>query len=416
MAYELQLAYNDSATLYAIIRRTSDNYVWNGSAFEVWSSGSIANYDVPLTDRGGDMYNADFPSAIAAGDYIVFYYLQSGGTAAITDNLIGRPTRRYWNGAVLSSSSSVTLSAYALATLAQVKQDLGITDGSSDTALTEDINAATAAIERALGGRKIVARNYRERADGMNHYRLRTKQFPIITITRQSYGESNAMSIAYSGSAIRAESAVFNDYSSSTSGGMRIASTATNGTLTTNNLLFADYPTVTLLAAAITAVSGWTATTITNIPSADLNPQVLGNNKSTTLYATYADQAWPDHTVNYQTGIIELRSPSPHFGINRRALPDWYQHDARDYVPEWRPVGFQGYLIEYRAGHEAVPDDLNHLCRELVRRHYFLRNLDPNVKAETLGPFSFTWGRDDEAFVRETLQSTGWIDYSACIA
>jgi hypothetical protein len=83
MSRELRVNYQGSAaTLYAIIRRLSDDYAWNGSAFEAWADGHLSTYTVALTDRGGDTYDADFPTAIVAGDYAVDYFEQAGGSAA----------------------------------------------------------------------------------------------------------------------------------------------------------------------------------------------------------------------------------------------------------------------------------------------------------------------------------------------
>lgn len=102
MADELNVNFQGSAaTLYAIIRRASDTYAWNGSAFEAWSDANVGTYDIPLTDKGGDFYSADFPSAIVSGDYSVFYYEQAGGSPATTDLLLDREDV-YWDGATTS--------------------------------------------------------------------------------------------------------------------------------------------------------------------------------------------------------------------------------------------------------------------------------------------------------------------------
>lgn len=78
------------ATLYAIVRNRSDGQVWNGSAFEAWSDGSIGTYDVPLTDHGGDYYSVTFPGGITLDGtlYDVGVYKQAGGSPAITDIML----------------------------------------------------------------------------------------------------------------------------------------------------------------------------------------------------------------------------------------------------------------------------------------------------------------------------------------
>lgn len=98
MANELNIGGPSGGTLYAIIRRESDSFVWNGSAFVAWNNADIATYDVPLTDRGGDYYSADFPSAIAAGNYFVSYWEQAGATPATDDLKIPADEALYWDG------------------------------------------------------------------------------------------------------------------------------------------------------------------------------------------------------------------------------------------------------------------------------------------------------------------------------
>lgn len=99
MANELRAYYNGSATLYAIIRRASDMYVWNGSAFAAWSDGSIGSYDIPLTSQGGDAYSANFPSGITtSGIYYVDYYVQAGGSPATSDYRLPSGESINWTG------------------------------------------------------------------------------------------------------------------------------------------------------------------------------------------------------------------------------------------------------------------------------------------------------------------------------
>jgi len=110
MANELRAYYNGSATLYAIIRRQTDAYVWNGSAFEAWVNGNIATYDIPLTSQGGDLYSANFPSAITtSGVFYVDYYIQAGGSPATTDYRLPSGDSINWTGSsVVTSGSSST--------------------------------------------------------------------------------------------------------------------------------------------------------------------------------------------------------------------------------------------------------------------------------------------------------------------
>lgn len=247
MARELRITYQGaSATLYAVIRRISDSYVWNGSAFEAWANGNIATYDIALTDRGGDLYSADWPSAMAAGDYRVIYYYQPGAAPAITDDILAT-TDRHWDGQAATSTSDVTISANALTSLNGLKRHLRITTSTDDTLLTECINSATLLVERVCG-RNFKARDYRERYNGVQQKELCLNNFPIVHVTRIAYGAAEAMSVTYTGSDIRASAAC-------TDTGIRLNSVSAAGVATSNHLLFADYPSCTTMGRTSTRQS-----------------------------------------------------------------------------------------------------------------------------------------------------------------
>lgn len=414
MGNELRVSFaGDSANLYAIIRRVSDNYVWNGSAFAAWADGSIADYDVTLTARGGDLYTADFPTAIAAADYLIGYYERAGASPAITDLLLATQAR-YWNGAALSSSSDVTLSSYALCTLDEVKRDLGITDSTSDTALTEDINHVTGIVERVTG-RKFKAREYRERysADFTGELLLR---YPVLKVRKVAYGYANAASISYSGSAVQTSASVYNDNETATSGGLVLQTVSAAGTETTSDLAFASYPSVSTLVAAVAAVSGWTATTIADGPSYDLNPDVVESPDERTVYLTYPDQVLSRYRVDHKTGILRFADSDDlvwlRAGGDARRYGRGYPYVGRADKP-LLPSGEQHILIKYRAGYETIPDDVNAVARELVRVRYYERQTDPSITSITLGPYSATFSRG-EGIVRDKLAN--YIDAGGFVA
>jgi len=104
MANTLSITYTGNNDIYAIVRRTSDSFVWNGSAFVTWVDGNIGTYDIPLIDRDGSFYSEDFPSTIVTGlEYRIIYYEQSGGSPAITDLLLSSE-EGIWNGEILSTT------------------------------------------------------------------------------------------------------------------------------------------------------------------------------------------------------------------------------------------------------------------------------------------------------------------------
>jgi len=390
---ELELSYQGSGTLYAIIRRQSDSYVWNGSAFAAWSDGSIASYDIPLTNRGGDLYQADFPASIIAGNYRIFYYEQASGSPAITDLVLKSPAR-YWDGAALGSESSISLSSYALTTLESAKRHLRITDTDDDTLLTEQINQVSLEIER-ICGIEFKARDRRERLNGVRQKTLTLKQWPILSVTRMAYGAGLAMTVQYSGVAVRADVGV-------SSTGIRLVSVATNGTATASNLLFSDYPSVSALATAINLLTGWTATVTTDQPSADLNPLGGSNAKSRAVTLTYPDSADFGYHVDFETGMVELS------GWNYGWFGESPASGARTF-----PQGFKYLLIEYRAGFEAIPADVSKIANALVQDAFYGGMMAKNVKSGSIGPYSWTASQEQASAIRDQLAY--YIDISKTI-
>ena len=155
MANELAITFPTAATVYAIIYRTADGYVWNGSDFVVFANADIADYDVPLTNLGGDFYAAGFPSGVTADTTCtVVYHKQAGATPATTDLLLDSKTK-VWIGDTDTSSTwgtgtSTTYSSVADAdTYFNRQLDSNTTDwrSASDADKLKALTMATQAIE-----------------------------------------------------------------------------------------------------------------------------------------------------------------------------------------------------------------------------------------------------------------------------
>ena len=92
MANEIHIDYTSGNTLYAVVRNNVGQ-VWyaGGQVFEVWGTGSRTadDYDISLTDKGGNRYVGSFDGNIGAGRYSVQAFLQTGANPADSDNLVG---------------------------------------------------------------------------------------------------------------------------------------------------------------------------------------------------------------------------------------------------------------------------------------------------------------------------------------
>lgn len=95
MANEIWHDFSSGDNLDAYVRRKTSDQVFDeadgGDTFEAWADGNVLNYDIPMTDHGGDYYSVDFPSVITtAGVYRVAISLRAGGTAAVGDKRIAQ--------------------------------------------------------------------------------------------------------------------------------------------------------------------------------------------------------------------------------------------------------------------------------------------------------------------------------------
>jgi|GEM_PF-1768578 len=402
MADELRANYPGSATLYAIVRRISDAYVWNGSTFVVWADGDIASYDVSLTSNGGDYYTANFPTSIAAGAYSVLYYLQDGGTPAITDLLLPGGHDLYWNGESASDESEVAISAYALTTLAAAKTHIGISGSTYDTLLTRLINGVSEQIEH-ITGMAFKARDWRERFDGQWQRRLVLRHRPVQQVTKAVYGNNIALSVIYSGSAIDATATVYDDPESPKGGGLRLTSMSAAGTETANNLSFVTYPTVSTLATAVNLISGWTATVTRDVRSIELHPTGGEDAKSRAVTLYYPDQRMSILRTNYNVGTVEFFDRAPGW---------WYpiSNDGKRVFPP----AFQGVTVIYRAGYETIPADVQLLANNLVKEEWYLRTQNTALASYSLGVYSVSFAADRQASIRAQLAEH--MDASAFVA
>ena len=125
MANEIRLVgYASGTTLYGVIRKKNGD-VWYvvGEVFEAWGTGSrtAADYAIELTDKGGQMYIADFPTAITDADtYIIEAYRQSSDDPADSDSYAGH-VEMVWTGTASVEVETVSTTATSLCNYALSK-------------------------------------------------------------------------------------------------------------------------------------------------------------------------------------------------------------------------------------------------------------------------------------------------------
>ena len=366
MANELELTYQGSDTLYAIIRRHSDSKVWSvaAGALVTWADEDIDNYDVALADKGGDVHQADWPGDMAAGRYRVLYYRQAGGAPTTVDLLLAT-SDLFWDGSTVSAPQGVTVDAYALTTLEKTKRYMRIDDPTDDILLTELINQVSDRIER-LCNRKFKLRTHRARHRVVDRRRIFLRHYPVGLVNRIGWGRTNALSVTCSsvGSPIRATVQV-------SDGNLRLTTVDNAGATTTMDLDAETYPTTESLATAIGLVSGWSTSAAVNVPSVELNDAAAIDALSQTAWLAWPERSIEPGRVQFDTGVIELR-------------------DAPSTVD---------VFVEYQAGYETIPDDIELVAHELIAEAFNLGKRDTNMKTEWLGDYSFALA--DAVTIRE---------------
>lgn len=100
MANEIHYSYDDTKVLYAIIRRVSDQYIYDvgHTAFEAigtWNDIRVGECDIAMT-ASGDNHFANFP-AVAAGVYTVQIRERLGASPDTDDTPVAQG-EMYWNG------------------------------------------------------------------------------------------------------------------------------------------------------------------------------------------------------------------------------------------------------------------------------------------------------------------------------
>ena len=229
--------------------------------------------------------------------------------------------------------------------------------------VTRLIDRATDLIERYTN-RNLVSRPYtNERYFGNGTKRLVLSQHPVTRVTAVKAGRSMAFQI-------KNTTAVSHAYVEVTDTLVRLTADGS-----TTNLTIASYATITLLIAAIEAVSGWDCTT----------PQTaIGAMKATDLLPNYGSRYCLNELVDIDVPDDYCADYSLEGGVD----------ETRGSGVLYNPQGWQRgveYHISYVAGYTTVPYALEMACLELVKYKWNATTAAGGpYKAESLGDYSYT--------------------------
>jgi hypothetical protein len=285
-----------------------------------------------------------------------------------------------WKAGLIYNGSAASTDLIVTGTLACNTAANELTLKVKDLYLIERlIDRATDIIERFCQ-RKFKSRDYsREIYSGTGYTSLWLKQWPVSRVSRVSVGRTSAFSVKNTTATTWATAEV-------TATGVRLV--ADGGTAT--DLLFANYATITLLVAAISAQAGWTASLLASSYGPLKSTECLRRPSMSCKSPDFAYVEIPTEDVSgyYLISPDEERNAGElfHEGI-------WTSSD-------------QNIFIDYTAGYSTIPDVLQDACVQLVVWKYRMSEGDPTMKSESLGDYSYTRGDLVEglsAEVREQL-------------
>lgn len=264
--------------------------------------------------------------------------------------------------------ADVYLYPYNLATLAELKSFMGIASTVNDSSLQAILAMATSQIETYCD-RKFFARTYAcEQHQGDGTGILYTKQWPIISVERIAVGLAAALQVKCSSAdAFGASVSVVR-----TENGPRINMGLNlkqyGGANADESVLsFSDYPTITLLAAAINLLPGWEAFVIGDYGKHGSNDLVPVSGRS--CYNVWSELDVPEDWIQ-------------DFRIDRDSGEIYY---SPNFSSSW-----QNIYLDYKAGYTDLPDALKYLCMEIAADVFNARKINNNLQSETIGDYSYT--------------------------
>ena len=306
---------------YAILRDSSNN-VWSvaNGQFEVWANANLGDYDIVLTDRGGDLYTANFPN-VAPGNYRVQFYRRAGAAPSLTD-LILSAYDTYWTGSSTTPAPIAGISPYALIQdLDYIKLYLNINldDNTKDLLLIQLVNAVSAKVEKVCS-RKFILRDYKETVWCNYSNVVVVDNGPVKRITKLGYGQDIAFTIRNTVD-VRAMVIVEDNYLA------LLVYGASSGTGTGSSCQeefrfeLSDYCTTSALVTAINNIAGFTAVLLKDVPTDELI-EMSGRDctKQTVNVQSVSETSMTmDYTIHRDIGAVSFGA------IPARSAVVWYQ-------------------------------------------------------------------------------------------
>ena len=260
---------------------------------------------------------------------------------------------------------------YALTSLANLKEYLGISSTADDTLLEKCIDRASVRMETYCN-RLLKARDHVEWRSGSGVSEIRLYQYPCSQVIGVWTGAYAALVVG-SGDATDIRASISINQETGTPAAV-LTRTTSAGVTTTTTLAFSTYTTTAALATAIGSTAGFTCTIGKNIRTSQLRPRAAGDVVLATVTLFAADTP-SEYTYDYDTSTLAIdQSWWAYWPLERGIMPD----------------AVKSVCIEYRAGYETIPDDMEQCCLEIASMLFRDRKRDKSLITERLGDYSYS--------------------------
>jgi hypothetical protein len=272
-----------------------------------------------------------------------------------------------------------------LITNARLQDNLNNYGGTANETTTQNdqITAVSRAIKKFCK-RDFVSTSYDELYNGNGQRRLVLHRFPILAVASVRYRPVTVLKIQNTDQATNQRATV-----AVTSTGLTLTRVASGAVTTDTTSTYASYATLQALASHISGIAGgWTAQVVGSTtgdyglwPAADL----------------YVPPTFSDGTQSQ--GALTCRGEFAELKMHTMELAG-YQWDARGWLlraipytdpellhPEdliW-PIGIGNFRVQYTAGFNTVPQDVQEACAQWVSALFWQTKRDVGLATATIG-------------------------------
>ena len=267
----------------------------------------------------------------------------------------------------------MAVGTYALTSLENLKAYLAISGTSDDVILERCIDRATAIIESHCD-RKLKARTFFDFLMPEGDRTVRTEEFPIVSIDTIAFGSQTSFSVSSDTASSDVVATVGFDGLT-----LRLYKVESDGTTTTATLAATSYATTSALVTQInSSVSGWSATLTKNAYTRSLYRFGGRGVIDAEAQLEFPRDNVSEYRVDFESGRIHITA-------------DRFPGIRSDNAQANRfPSGFFPVFVQYTAGFETVPDDLEQVGLEVAGDIFRERLQDRTLQAESLGDYNYT--------------------------